>query len=800
MCLCLQERDDQIDINKSGAAADLTCKNLEQECTAPKDRITQAGGEMHAVKEQDDTPDFTLKQTTSLPMPNRTELTATENSLEDHLSPPISHVSGVLSENKKDILVDKKSRCTPDTIMDSVMEEKADEDDLKQQEGSVTNKSKDRAHMEKEGTTVFTTFINKSLNECGCESETNIVEKADSTVVPSKSESKKEITVGENILCTTDTIVDPVMKEIADEAILKPQEEYAIINESEDKIIMEKEGETLLLKESFKDVMVTVRLNEGNPENVVSINQPSKSLPTELPVSKEKIQLEFESTEVNFGLRQHKVKIYTKSQTERHMESGEQFVVPPIIILPDTRETVIKNVAKMRSTAPTPEIKVTEKVPEKVKHEESNNDLVTDLFITEHDKLTQPLKDKSSQQDKQLVNVTITPNDIKDNIVIITESVGTTPIQQDRNADEIQSVKPHNMEAIVCNKDEPGKINSGWNRGNGSNSIPTINIACADEVTSSNEHEKEVIHATIHRDNVNRIQTLPPNPTTHVESLAEQKQKKATTPESLVNMLRKAVSNLDSEVSPDTGKYENAAFRMSERENLTGIQPSSVKTQNLSGTETDKVCTDQEIKMETEADKLQKDKPAMEKLGLTTPVGPTLPPLSPASLRRLMAKNNPNLESHASTSASGDGNEKKGEDSGGSTPTSTLSCESSPKMKRRDSLTLIPSATPEELASGARRKIYLAKTKSEDEGSDSQNKRDSPYMSPSQARRAALLQLQSEQQTPPMEKRSPLLPRRKTTLEVPKTKEEVSDEIIKPNTDNKPEEKEKLDPFKGKLL
>ncbi len=120
-------------------------------------------------------------------------------------------------------------------------------------------------------------------------------------------------------------------------------------------------------------------------------------------------------------------------------------------------------------------------------------------------------------------------------------------------------------------------------------------------------------------------------------------------------------------------------------------------------------------------------------------------------------------------------------------------------MKRRDSLTLIPSATPEELASGARRKIYLAKTKSEDEGSDTQGKRDSPYMSPSQARRAAFLQLQSGQQTPPTERRSPLMARRKVSLEVPKPKEEMAEVTDSTKTESKPAEKEKLDPFKGNV-
>ncbi|XP_062861384.1 titin homolog isoform X2 [Trichomycterus rosablanca] len=732
---CFEATDDHIEVNKDGGVVDLPCETVEQECTATKDQMTQAGGEMHAVKEQDDTPDFTLEQAANLPGPNRTELRATESNPEAQLSQSVSHVSCVVpskTENKKDIMVDENTECTSDT---------------------------------------------------------------------------------------RDTSVAPVVEKAAEKDILKPQEGFSVTNESKNKIHLEKEGATVFLKKSMKDgVEVSGSLNEGACESDSNIqeeantenthfgkDQPTKSISTDSSVSKQKIQSEFDGIEANLGLRQNKARIYTKSQSERHVESRDQFAVPQIIILPDTRETVIKNVAKMRSTPPTPEIKVT--VPEKVKHEESINDPGTDILVSEHEKVIQPLKDKESQSEKPVVNATIAPNESKNNnIVIITESVNDTPVQQDRNVDGLpsdqrnQSVKPQNLEAVVCKKDEPAKISSGWSRGNGSSSIPTISIACADDVTSSNEHEKPA-HDTVHTDNANKVQALSSEQITHVENTAEQN--KEASPDSLANMLRKAVSNLDYGVSPDTGGAEKAALQkgnnMSERVNLTAIQPGSVKTlQNVTCIDTDKVCTDKEIKTETDADKLQRDKPAMEKLGLTTPVGPTLPPLSPASLRRLMAKNNPNLESQGSTSAaSGDGCEKKGEDSGGSTPTSTLSCESSPKMKRRDSLTLIPSATPEELASGARRKIYLAKTKSEDEGSESQSKRDSPYMSPSQARRAALLQLQSGQQTPPMEKRSPLLVRRKATLEVPKPKEEVSEEITGSNMDSKPEEKEKLDPYKA---
>ncbi|KAG8012644.1 Alpha-protein kinase 3, partial [Nibea albiflora] len=130
--------------------------------------------------------------------------------------------------------------------------------------------------------------------------------------------------------------------------------------------------------------------------------------------------------------------------------------------------------------------------------------------------------------------------------------------------------------------------------------------------------------------------------------------------------------------------------------------------------------------------------------------------------------------------------------SGGSTPTSSLSCESSPRLKRRDSLSLIRSATPEELASGARRKIFIPKPKEDVEGAvvgalDTQSKKEAPYLSPSQARRAALLQAPTGQNTPPMERRSPLLSRRKVTLEVPKVVEETpTEEPVSTKREEKP--------------
>lgn len=201
---------------------------------------------------------------------------------------------------------------------------------------------------------------------------------------------------------------------------------------------------------------------------------------------------------------------------------------------------------------------------------------------------------------------------------------------------------------------------------------------------------------------------------------------------------------------------------------------------------------------------LLRNSPSVERL-FSKP--PTHPSLSPASLRKFMSRTAPESDTEAVTSVitpGGRPSEKADDDlSGGSTPTSSLSCESSPRLKRRDSLTLIRSATPEELASGARRKIFIPKPKEEGEGGvvgalDAQGKKESPYMSPSQARRAALLQ--AGQNTPPMERRSPLLSRRKVTLEVPKFMEETStEELVGTKREEKPAEK-KLDPLKGYSL
>lgn len=229
------------------------------------------------------------------------------------------------------------------------------------------------------------------------------------------------------------------------------------------------------------------------------------------------------------------------------------------------------------------------------------------------------------------------------------------------------------------------------------------------------------------------------------------------------------------------------------------IVPETIQKRNLK---------EAKIENAVSVEDLQRNKSSVERL-FSKP--PTHPSLSPASLRKVMSRSAPESDNESLTTVPvitlGARQSDKADDdlSGGSTPTSSLSCESSPRLKRRDSLSLIRSATPEELASGARRKIFIPKPKEDGDGAvvgslDTQCKKEAPYMSPGQARRAALLQASTGQNTPPMERRSPLLSRRKVTLEVPKVMEEIpTGELVSTKQEEKPAEK-KPDPLKGKII
>lgn len=146
-----------------------------------------------------------------------------------------------------------------------------------------------------------------------------------------------------------------------------------------------------------------------------------------------------------------------------------------------------------------------------------------------------------------------------------------------------------------------------------------------------------------------------------------------------------------------------------------------------------------------------------------------------------------------------------------------LSPKTSPLLKRR-SCTSIPAATEQELASGARRKIPKEKT-SPDEASEAPSLVDNQVQvhnpstespeffsnpaslpsSPSLQKRSQLLQpVAAAEQTPSLEKHSPVLSRRKTQPENPTQSLNTSEETHMQQTEEKPATKKKQDPFKGR--
>lgn len=141
----------------------------------------------------------------------------------------------------------------------------------------------------------------------------------------------------------------------------------------------------------------------------------------------------------------------------------------------------------------------------------------------------------------------------------------------------------------------------------------------------------------------------------------------------------------------------------------------------------------------------------------------------------------------------------------------------SPLLKKRSCVSSIPSATAQELASGARRKILIQKAKPEEASeatsqvdNQTQNKEVSTESaklsaspvglspSPSLSRRSPLLQPPGEQ-TSPAERCSPLLSRRKMPPETQAQSQQPTEEIRTPKTEGKLANKDKHDPFKGRM-
>uniref|UniRef100_UPI0037E983AE alpha-protein kinase 3 n=1 Tax=Semicossyphus pulcher TaxID=241346 RepID=UPI0037E983AE len=401
-------------------------------------------------------------------------------------------------------------------------------------------------------------------------------------------------------------------------------------------------------------------------------------------------------------------------------------------------------------------------------------------------------------------------------------------MQNDYNlspTEKVKEVAQLDDETEMLEREQPAVINSEQLPQVEFPSIPVINVLCTDD-------KEDDVYVNSHVSDTQQpfesptvpLFVVPPISVTCYESDSAVRQSEWTETETAAVTQRGTEHGVGNNMTTDDGKtsrklnqQETADYCIDEKptsmlyeafipkvgDNVPSfsktaddnIVPEIMKTKPLKETKTENVVS---------LEDLQRNRSSVERL-CSKP--PTYPSLSPASLRKFMSKAAPDTDSEAVTAVPvitvGDRQSDKADEdlSGGSTPTSSLSCESSPRLKRRDSLSLIRSATPEELASGARRKIFIPKPKEDVEGGvvgalDTQGKKESPYMSPSQARRAALLQAPTGQNTPPMERRSPLLSRRKITLEVPKVVEETpTEEPDSSKREEKPEKK--LDPLKA---
>ncbi|XP_029290113.1 LOW QUALITY PROTEIN: alpha-protein kinase 3 [Cottoperca gobio] len=420
------------------------------------------------------------------------------------------------------------------------------------------------------------------------------------------------------------------------------------------------------------------------------------------------------------------------------------------------------------------------------------------------------LKKEESEPDANLVSEVVTEDQ---NVVMHTVLPMQNSTQNDSNLSPIEKLKEVAQlddKTKICEREPPHmKSSEQLPHWMDYTSIPVINVSCTDDKEDdvfANAHvsdtEQPVDTPTVPLFVVPPISVTCPLPTqsecTETETSASPQMgtkhdagdNNTTAPEITQSGKQNQEETAEKSIKENTPSmlYEALIPKVDNNVSFSRTTEDNVVPEVLKANPVKETKIDNSVSVED----LQRNRSSVERLSCKPP---THPSLSPASLRKFMSK--AALDSDIFT------NDKADEDvSGGSTPTSSLSCESSPQLKRRDSLSLIRSATPEELASGARRKIFIPKPKEDGEGAvvgalDTQGKKDTPYMSPSQARRAALLQAPTGQNTPPMEKRSPLLSRRKVTLEVPKVVEETpTEEPVSTKQEEKPAEK-KLDPLKA---
>ncbi|XP_055363450.1 alpha-protein kinase 3-like [Betta splendens] len=126
--------------------------------------------------------------------------------------------------------------------------------------------------------------------------------------------------------------------------------------------------------------------------------------------------------------------------------------------------------------------------------------------------------------------------------------------------------------------------------------------------------------------------------------------------------------------------------------------------------------------------------------------------------------------------------------------------EPGPVLERRNCVSPVPPATPRELASGARRKVLIPKPEEATEATPAENStqtgRLSTSPSPSLPRGSPLLQ-PSDERASPVERRSPLVSRRRTAPDTPAPSQRLADSVCSQDNNGKPAEEKRQDPFKA---
>uniref|UniRef100_A0A673CJL9 non-specific serine/threonine protein kinase n=1 Tax=Sphaeramia orbicularis TaxID=375764 RepID=A0A673CJL9_9TELE len=608
-------------------------------------------------------------------------------------------------------------------------------------------------------------------------------------------------------------------------------------------------------EESTESLSLSSMLSSNSSEGKSEFKEtPVSSLVTDLKVNscdgvkiQEPVVLECENTEAEISSqpkKERKESDYSKSFLTTQ-NSNDNILWEPVNVaeqdgnkkhsemIPQIQTSTFEDTQEIKPVVPdiNPDAHITIPKIEVIKPEQKECTLpLTILAVNETESSSASLQKCDATG---LPEVIIQDHSVADTSAMLPSLIG---LQNDFNlspTEKVKEVAQLDDKTKIYELDLAGMTSSEQHLQTDYSSIPIINISCTDD-----KEEDKFVHGQVtgttetSETSMMPLFVVPPISVTCHESDSELKvpsQRDWTETETVVGTQRGTKQNTDSDSSQKTeemeekGIIERSPSMVDETliPNVSHNVPSLSKTTENNTVDeilntkpvkhdlTAKVCANVPSFNKTGEDnivndvntKLLKDSKvensvSIERLSFKPPIYPSL---SPASLRKSMSKSAPDSD------AGGDRQSDKADEdlSGGSTPTSSLSCENSPRLKRRDSLSLIRSATPEELASGARRKIFMPKPKEDGEGAtvtgvlDNQNKKETPYMSPSQARRAAFLQASTGQNTPPMERRSPLLNRRKATLEVPKAVEQIPTvEVVTTKQEEKPAEK-KPDPLKA---